>query len=162
MLNNNTKISVILWKKQTKQELVNYLHAACFSPVQLTWVKAIKNNNFLAWPGLTETLVTKYLPLSTATVQCHVHQQRHNLQSTKKRVDKTTKQEEHDMFPAPDKPNNKCNHKIYAMIKKEDVVTAYQDLTGSFPIKSLRGSEYVLVGYHYDANCILGYPVRDR
>ena len=132
------------------------------SPVQSTWVKAIKNNNLLAWPGLMETLVTKYLPLSTATVQGHVHRQQQNLQSTKKKVDKTTKQEEHDMFPAPDKPNNKCNHTIYTMIKKGDVVTAYQDIMRRFPVKSLHRSEYVLVKYHYDENCILGYPVWDR
>ena len=45
---------------------------------------------------------------------------------------------------------------------KDSIINLYQDLTGRFPVQSLRGSEYVLVGYHYDANCILGYPVRDR
>jgi hypothetical protein len=33
--------------------LINYLHAACFSPVKSTWITAIKNGNFLSWPGLT-------------------------------------------------------------------------------------------------------------
>jgi hypothetical protein len=41
--------------------LINYLHAACFIPVKLTWITAIKNGNFLSWPGLTEHAVEKTL-----------------------------------------------------------------------------------------------------
>ena len=48
MIMKDKKISVVLRKKKKQQELVRYLHAACFSPVQSTWLKAIKNNNFLA------------------------------------------------------------------------------------------------------------------
>ena len=51
------KISVIIQKKQTRVDLVCYLHASCFSPVPSTWIKAIQNINFLTWPALTETLV---------------------------------------------------------------------------------------------------------
>jgi hypothetical protein len=29
-----------------QKDLINYLHAACFSPVKLTWITAIKNGNF--------------------------------------------------------------------------------------------------------------------
>lgn len=50
----------------------------------------------------------------------------------------------------------------YILIDKEEVKAAYQDLTGQFLYKSSQGNEYVIVGYHYDANCILGHPVRDR
>lgn len=82
------KLNVIIWKKQPRADLVKYLHAACFSPTTSTWVKAIKNNNFLSWPGLTPTLVEKYLPTTIATVQGHQHKQRQNLQSTKKPPDK--------------------------------------------------------------------------
>jgi hypothetical protein len=38
---------------QTKVELAQHLHAACFSPVKSTFVKAIQNN----WPGLTADLI---------------------------------------------------------------------------------------------------------
>ena len=48
------------------------------------------------------------------------------------------------------------------MIKKEELITAYQDLTGRFPIRSTAGNEYILVCYHYDSNCILGHPVKNR
>jgi hypothetical protein len=40
--------------KINQKELINYLHAACFSPVKSTWIAAIKNCNFTSWPGLTE------------------------------------------------------------------------------------------------------------
>jgi hypothetical protein len=35
-----------------KKDLIDYLHAACFSPVKSTWITAIKNGNFSSWPGL--------------------------------------------------------------------------------------------------------------
>ena len=69
----NHKLAVIIRKKQTHQDLVRYLHAACFSPVQSTWTKATNNNNFVTWPGLTTELVRKHLPLSEATVLGHLH-----------------------------------------------------------------------------------------
>jgi hypothetical protein len=40
-----------------QKDLINYLHAACFSPVKSTWITAIKNGNFTSWPGLTEQAV---------------------------------------------------------------------------------------------------------
>jgi hypothetical protein len=43
------------------KELINYMHAACFSTVKSTWIAAIKNGNFTSWPGLTERAVEKYL-----------------------------------------------------------------------------------------------------
>jgi hypothetical protein len=49
--------------------LINYLHAACFSPVKSTWITAIINGNFLLWPGLTEHAVEKHLSKSTATTK---------------------------------------------------------------------------------------------
>ena len=73
---------VIIRKKQSAKGLVEYLHAACFSPVKATWIKAIQNNTFVTWPGLTAELVAKHLPPSTATVQGHIHQERQHLQST--------------------------------------------------------------------------------
>jgi hypothetical protein len=50
-----------------QKDLINYLHAACFSPVKSTWITAIKKGNFLSWQGLTEHAVEKHLSKSTAT-----------------------------------------------------------------------------------------------
>jgi hypothetical protein len=37
-----------------QKELINYLHAECFSPVKSTWITAIKNGNFTSWSELME------------------------------------------------------------------------------------------------------------
>ena len=36
------------------------------------------------------------------------------------------------------------------------------DLTSKFPQRFSRGNNYILIGYHYDANAILVKPIRDR
>jgi hypothetical protein len=48
-----------------QKDLINYLHAAYFSPVKSTWITAIKNRHFTSWPGLTEHAVEKHLSKST-------------------------------------------------------------------------------------------------
>jgi hypothetical protein len=56
------------------KKIINYLHAACFSHVKSTWIKAIKNGNFSSWPGLNGHNVEKYL----STAKGHLNQQRQN------------------------------------------------------------------------------------
>ena len=163
----NKKLAVIIRKKETHRDLAKYLHAACFSPVNSTWTQAIKKNHFQSWPGLSPQLVDRHLPLSTATVRGHLHKQRQNLQSTKgvKKptvIDEKAKLDLHDNFPTSPDPNVKCNRAAYIVIDKKELSTGYQDLTGRFPVRSTQGNEYVLVGYHYDANCILGLPIKNR
>jgi hypothetical protein len=79
--NNNQKV------------LINYLHAVCFSPVKSTWITAIKNGNFLSWPGLTEHAVEKHLSKSTATTKGHLNQQRQNARTTQIKSTKASNQE---------------------------------------------------------------------
>jgi hypothetical protein len=69
--------------KNNQKDLINYLHAACFSTVKSTWITAIKNGNFSSWPGLTEHAVEKYLSKSTSTTKGHLSQQRQNDRRTK-------------------------------------------------------------------------------
>ena len=59
--------NVIIRKNQTKTKLVDFLHAACFAPVKSTFIKAIKNNHFVSWPGLDVPLVTKHLGVNEST-----------------------------------------------------------------------------------------------
>jgi hypothetical protein len=44
---------------QLKQDIVTYLHRACFSPTPSTWIKAIEAGYLATWPGLTVDLVKK-------------------------------------------------------------------------------------------------------
>ena len=72
------KLNVILRKDKTKEELVKFLHGAVCSPTSPTWIKAINNNHFTTWPGLTSKLVTKHLPPSVATAEGHIKQEQKN------------------------------------------------------------------------------------
>jgi hypothetical protein len=69
--------------KNNQKDLINYLHAACFSPVKSTWIKAIKNGILSSWPGLNEHTVKKYLSKSTSTAKDHLNQQIKNARTTK-------------------------------------------------------------------------------
>jgi hypothetical protein len=66
-----------------QKELINYLHTACFSPVNSTCIAAIKNGKFTSWPGITERAVERHLSKSTETFKGHLNQQRMNTRSTK-------------------------------------------------------------------------------
>jgi hypothetical protein len=66
-----------------QKDLIYYLHAACFSPVKSTWMKAIKNGIFLSWPGLNEHTVEKYLSKSTSTAKGHLNKKIQNARTTK-------------------------------------------------------------------------------
>ena len=79
----NPSLAVIIKKKQTHTELVQYMHATCFAPVKSTFESAIKQNFFSTWPGLTPELVRKHLTTSTPTTQGHLHQEKQHLQTTK-------------------------------------------------------------------------------
>jgi hypothetical protein len=76
-----------------QKELINYLHAACFSPVKSTWITAIKNGKFSSWPGLTENAVEKHLSKYAATTTGHLNQQWQNARTTKIKDTKIISQE---------------------------------------------------------------------
>jgi hypothetical protein len=58
-----------------QKDLINYLHAACFSPVKSTWITAIRHGHFTSWLGLTEHAVEKHLIKSTSTTKGHLNHQ---------------------------------------------------------------------------------------
>ena len=77
------KLNVLMRKKQAKRELVTYLHATCLSLSVTTFVRAIKNKQFLTWLGLTTNLVLKYLPKSMRIYKGQLKTEKYDLQSTK-------------------------------------------------------------------------------
>ena len=56
----------------------------------------------------------------------------------------------------------KTNISIFNIIQTKATNRAYTDLTGRFPYRSSRGSEYILVGYNYDGNYILAEVIKNR
>ena len=188
----SSKCSVILRKRQTHSDLADYLHAACFGPVKSTFSKAIKKGFFKTWPGLSERLLQKHLHPAPYTAKGHISQTRQHLQSTHatprnnsqylKNIQKNIKalrdsakpgdkksltdllqsSINDDAFPSSDTPNIKRNEVTYALFESSPTGLAYIDLTGRFPYRSARGNEYILVGYHYDANAILSTALKNR
>ena len=65
--------------------LVRYLHAAARFPVKDTWLRAIKDSNYVTWPGITYNNAAKYYPDTDATIMGHMVQTRQGVRSTKPR-----------------------------------------------------------------------------
>ena len=58
----------------TTELSVKFMHAAAFSPVASTWLKAIKKGYFQSWPMITAKAVLKYHKTTEATVKGHMDQ----------------------------------------------------------------------------------------
>ena len=151
------KANVIIKKSQTKTELAKYLHATCWSPPPSTFINAIRNGNFVTWPGLTPALIRNHLHKSLATAKGHLDQEQKNLQSTKIRI----KQEDESSDYAPSY-HSKTQNCFAILTDFHELKKAYLDLTGKFPHKSSRGNQYFLVVYDYDSNAILVKPLKSR
>jgi hypothetical protein len=136
-----------------QKDLINYLHAACFSPVKSTWITSIKNGNFTSWPGLTEQAVEKHLSKSTSTTKGHFNQQRQNARTTKVKDPKV-------IVTEPDLNHGIKTQFVYAATI--DAGQIYTDQTGRFPVVSSKGNKYIMIFYDYDSNAILEQPIKDR
>ena len=146
-------LNVIIRKNTATRDLIRYLHAACFSPPIKTFLEAVRRNHLITWPGLTPKLITKHLTPSIATAKGHLNQERQGLQSTKSPSSFAFE----DMRP---EHSARSHEVIYSLVSSQD--RAYMDLTGRFPFCSSRGNEYILICYNYDANAILGVPLKNR
>jgi hypothetical protein len=70
----------IIRKDHSKTSLVQYLYACCGSPVISTRKQAIKNGNFITWPGIDSLSIDAHLPKSIASAKGHLDQERKSLQ----------------------------------------------------------------------------------
>jgi hypothetical protein len=111
--------------KSNQKDLINYLHAACFSPVKSTWITAIKNGNFTPWPVLTEQAAENHLSKSTSTTKGHLNQQRKNARTTKVKDPKV-------IVTEPDLDNGIKTQFVYAATI--DAGQIYTDQTGILPV----------------------------
>ena len=116
----------------TKSEHMQYLHVAAFSPVPVTWIKAIQNGNFTSWPGLTAKAVAKHLPKSIATSKGHLDQKLNNIRSTQPKEPELPEPEVEQL----DQPT----HLLFASI--EPIGRVYTDQTGRFPYLHLYQEQF--------------------
>ena len=75
-------INYVLQQNKPQFELAQYLHACAFSPAIDTFTKAIKNGNFISWPGINDLNFKSLLKTTVATAKGHLNQERQGLQST--------------------------------------------------------------------------------
>ena len=68
------------------EDLVTYFHTASGFPVKDTWLKAIKNNHYTSWPGVTFEYARKYCPSAVETLKGHLVQTGQGIRSTKTKV----------------------------------------------------------------------------
>ena len=66
------------------EQSIRYLHGAAGFPTKATWLKSIRNGNYLSWPLLNVKNVSKYFPESEETQKGHMRNQRQGVRSTKR------------------------------------------------------------------------------
>jgi hypothetical protein len=132
------------------QDRIAFYHAALFSPVISTWIKAINAGFLDSWPELTTKQVQQYKPHSEATVMGHMHAQQSNLRSTK-----TPK----PVFNIASKPTS-VEHRTHHIYTACETITGQvgSDQTGRFVVPSTSGNNYICVLYDYDSNSIYAEP----
>jgi hypothetical protein len=123
--------------------------------VKSTWTKAIKNENFSSWPGLTEHAIEKHLSKSTATVNGHLNQKRTYARSTQ-----PEQKPECSMKSELNLDDGIKTHCVYVAIV--DAGQIYTDQTGRFPVISSKGNVYIMVLYEYDGNSIMAEPIKNN
>ena len=151
-------------QQQSIPELIAFYKGCAFSPVKSTWIQAIKNENFITWPGLTAERVAKYYPVTTATPKGHLDQEQQNIQSTKPHEiplsPEETEEMQQDFFPT--RTPTPTNNVMCTIVPFNTPSKAYADLTGKFPYRSSSGNQYIMIFYNYDANYINAIPVKSR
>ena len=134
--------------------LIWYFHATAGLPVRDTWLKAIKAGNFESWPGLAYQHLAKYCPMCKETIKVHMVHTQHHVGSTK-----PTRKYNNPPAPVPEpayyEEENDTAVSNELHIKTTHIRNLYTDDTGSFPVTSTTGHQYIMVEYHFDANAII-------
>jgi hypothetical protein len=155
-----------VYELKTQPELVRYYHAAAGFPTKPTWIKAIKNNQYALWPGLTADVVARHYPDSKETPKGHGRKAPSGQRSTK--ITTLALDDSDDVFginnieaPRPIKKERTVFYRVLDM-NDEAAQKIYTDQPERFPKKSSRGNQYIMVLTEVDSNAILGEPMKNR
>ena len=133
-----------------QQDLAIFYHQILWCPTKRTLLQAISYGSFSTWPGLTDKLISKYLPESDITAKGHLDQH-------KQRPAASTAE---NVTPLSAKAGYNTSEVLLHLFDPTENI--YSDLTGKFPVQSDRGNKYILVAYHYDAKNIITTPLKNR
>ena len=149
-----------VFELRTQPEIVRYYHAAAGFPTKATWLKAIKNNQYSSWPGLTPEIVDKHVPESEETQKGHMKKQKAGIRSTSKQLIEP----EDDGLQPPQPRQKKLKDIMVKVINTNDelAMKIYIDQTGRFPKTSVKGNQYIMVLCEIDSSGILVEPLRNK
>ena len=140
------------------KELVQFSHAALFSPTIKTLAQALSKGYVAGFPGLTVKTLRRHRPSTAFTDAGHLDQQRQNLRSTRTTVTESDNDKCH--FPAKAHEDRRTHVVLAAVHSVEGLV--YSDQTGAFPEVSVSGYKHILVVYEYDSNYIFVEPMKSK
>jgi hypothetical protein len=126
-----------------------------FSCTNYVLIHAVNKGHLATWPGLIEDAINTHLKSTPATTMGHMNQKRQNIQSTNKKV--KSESEDEDIIP---KGSAKKNHLFFAVVLDQGQI--YTDLTGTFPARSSKGNNVIMVFYSYDANYIRPIAMKSK
>ena len=134
-----------------QQVLVQWLHAAAFSPSISTFLDTVECIFFMTWPNLMPQIIRRHLRTPIATVKGHLDQQ-------------WQQQQKPTVNEPPPSPLPTKSHSIYTAIIDPPPIhrASYSDLTGQFPIQSNRGANYIFILYEDESNSMLVRPLHNR
>jgi hypothetical protein len=142
-------------------DIVAFHHAALFSPSISTLNTAMKKGYLPPLPGLTEQSLKRHPPDAQSSTMGHLDNRRKNIQSTKQPQQPDPDQETvADIYPDQPTSQDRTHHCYLAVTEPKSLV--YTDQTGSLPVTSSTGNNYLLIGYDYDSNNILFRPIKNR
>jgi hypothetical protein len=138
-----------------------YFHASVGFPTKEAFTDAVRAGNYVMWPGLTTTLISKHFPNSNETQRGHMKGQRKRVRSTKVNPAIEIKTEP-GYEDAPQKliAIRKLNDifvKIYKLAE-----TIHTDQTGTFLVTSQWCYRYIMIGIHLDADYIFCETMKNR
>jgi hypothetical protein len=145
-----------VYELKTQPELVRYYHVATGFPTKPSWLKAIKNEQYALWPGLTWEVVNKHFLESEETLKGHGRKTRSGLRSTKmsSQINDDDKITDATEFTRSSTKQKEAIIRTFGL-SNEAKRLMYTDQTGRFPKKSSQGHQYIMVLIEIDSNAIL-------
>ena len=103
-------------------ELVRYYHTVEGFPTKPSWLKAIKNKQYVSWPDLTLLAANKHYPKSKVTLQGHGRKTRSRLRSMKTTAASNDDDDDNNK-------NDKATHLPWLIIKQKEAIIKVYDLS---------------------------------
>ena len=161
-----------IYECDNKEQLIKYFHASFGSHVKQTLAFAAKEGYLKGCPGFTAEAINRYISVEDATEMGHMQKAPAGVRSTTTTSNRgRTQKEKHSLerfeaaedtttMPEQELGNKKTKYVFMTSLLADSFICS--DQTGAYSRTSSRGNTYICVFYVYDANRILGVPLKSR